>query len=216
MICLYYMIFYVLFSISEVTGHIMVNPNQTAQLVCTVDANPIKEDTIKWVREGYDMTGRVKTMLDGNTLYLTIVNATEADAGEFECVVNNGIGGGDVKNTSFLVVKRELMMLCDTGKIELKIISELLFTLDAPKIDQSPAIAKSASDKGEVATLNCKATGAPDIMFMWSRLGTVIQHGVTKLGDEGPAEEGEDVPEDAKYTISSSMLDRYVYHAMPY
>ena len=90
----------------------MVSPNQTAQLVCTVDANPIKEDTIKWVREGYDLGGggRAKTTLDGNTLYLTIVNATEADAGSFECVVNNGIGGAEVRNASFLVVKRKLLI----------------------------------------------------------------------------------------------------------
>ena len=82
-----------------------------------------------------------------------------------------------------------------------------IFFIDAPKIDQSPAISKSASDKGEVATLKCKATGAPNITFMWSRLGTVIQHGVKKLGDEGPEADAE-VPEDAKYTIASSMLDR--------
>ena len=95
----------------------MVNPNETAQLMCTVDANPIANDTIKWVREGFDgLAGnadaddgkaRVSTKWDGgNTLYLTILNATETDAGEFDCVVDNGIGS-QVKNTSFLVVKRK-------------------------------------------------------------------------------------------------------------
>ena len=43
-----------------------------------------------------------------------------------------------------------------------------------PRIDKSPGIAKSASDKGKTATLTCRATGAPKITFMWSRLGTVL------------------------------------------
>ena len=48
--------------------------------------------------------------MDGNTLYLTITEATEADAGVFECVVNNGIGN-EVRNATFLVVKRESFLL---------------------------------------------------------------------------------------------------------
>ena len=78
--------------------------------------------------------------------------------------------------------------------------------VDAPKIDKSPANAKSASDKGEVGTLSCKATGAPAITFLWSRLGTVVTSGVAKLGDDPPAEDAD--TSGAKYTIQSSMVDR--------
>ena len=42
------------------------------------------------------------------------------------------------------------------------------------KIDKDPKIAKSASDKGKDAALTCRATGAPNITFLWSRLGTVL------------------------------------------
>ena len=88
----------------------MVSPGENAQMICTVDANPITDDTIKWVRDGYDMEGRTKTTRDGNTMYLTVINSTETDAGEFECVVNNGIGA-EVKNKSFLLVKRKFSSL---------------------------------------------------------------------------------------------------------
>ena len=61
---------------------------------------------------------RVKTKLDGNTLYLTITEATEADAGVFECVVNNGIGN-EVRNATFLVVKRESLIIIQTLPLEI-------------------------------------------------------------------------------------------------
>jgi hypothetical protein len=63
---------------------------------------------------------------------------------------------------------------------------------DKPKIDTSPSIAKSASDKGKTGVLVCKARGAPDVSFNWSRKGAVIN--VEK--SEG------------KYEVNSSMLDR--------
>ena len=63
---------------------------------------------------------------------------------------------------------------------------------DMPKIDTSPSIAKSASDKGKTGVLVCKARGAPDVSFSWIRKGAVIN--VEK--SEG------------KYEVSSAMLDR--------
>ena len=74
-------------------------------MVCVVDGNPIKEDTVKWSREGFD-EARMKTSRDSNSFYLTVLNVTEEDAGEFTCTVNNGIGE-EVKNTTFLLVKRK-------------------------------------------------------------------------------------------------------------
>ena len=66
------------------------------------------------------------------------------------------------------------------------------FNPDKPKIDTSPSIAKSASDKGKTGVLVCKARAAPDVSFNWSRKGAVIN--VEK--SEG------------KYEVTSSMLDR--------
>jgi hypothetical protein len=63
---------------------------------------------------------------------------------------------------------------------------------DKPIIDTSPSIAKSASDKGKTGVLTCKAKGAPDVSFNWSRKGAVIN--VEKS--------------DGKYEVTSKMVDR--------
>ncbi len=82
----------------------MVNPGENAEMVCTVDANPIKEDTVQWKRDGFAMDTRTRRANVSNHFYLTVINASAADAGEFECVVNNGIGE-EVKNSTFLLVR---------------------------------------------------------------------------------------------------------------
>ena len=64
-----------------------------------------------------------------------------------------------------------------------------------PSFDDSPAIAKSASDKGQTGVLKCRAKGAPDIAFTWSRQGSVVD----------PEEEG---AEDEKYEMETKMVDR--------
>ena len=74
-------------------------------MVCVVDANPIKDDTVKWSRAGFD-DARMKTSPDGNSFHLTVLNVTEKDAGEFTCTVKNGIGN-EVNNKTFLLVKRK-------------------------------------------------------------------------------------------------------------
>ena len=84
----------------------MVNPGQTAELICEVDANPITADTVKWTRDGFDFDGRTKITASGNKFYLNVINVTEADEGKFSCKVNNGIGD-EVTNTTFLLVRRK-------------------------------------------------------------------------------------------------------------
>ena len=46
--------------------------------------------------------------------------------------------------------------------------------LGKPEIDESPTLAKAASDKGQTGNLTCKAKGAPKVEFKWSRNGAVI------------------------------------------
>ena len=65
--------------------------------------------------------------------------------------------------------------------------------LDQPNLDTDPTIAKAASDKGKDATLTCRATGAPNITFLWSRLGTVLS-----------------ATDEDKYVTKSNMKTRYV------
>ena len=83
----------------------LVNPQDHAQMICVIDANPIKDDTAKWSREGFD-NARMQVNRSGNSFYLTVRNVTAKDAGEFTCTVNNGIGK-EVKNNTYLLVKRK-------------------------------------------------------------------------------------------------------------
>ena len=50
----------------------------------------------------------------------------------------------------------------------------LLGFADKPEIDLAPEISKGASNKGGVGKLTCRAKGAPNVTFAWSREGSVI------------------------------------------
>ena len=96
-----------LFRITHLTNYITVNPGENAELVCSVDANPIKIDTVKWLREGFDFEAKARlTNVSNTNFYLTVINVTEGDAGQFTCQVNNGIGE-TISNSTFLLVRRE-------------------------------------------------------------------------------------------------------------
>lgn len=179
-------------SITEITESVVVKPGENAEFSCFVDANPIKADTIQWKREDFDMT-RVVTTNISNIMYLTVKNVTDKDSGKFDCVANNGIGA-EVKNSSFLLVKRRITFR-ECFVINL-IIIHFLFknSLDKPMIDESPGIAKSASDKGLTGVLTCRATGVPKVKFIWSREGSVI-----------------DPTTDDKYEAEENPVDMWVF-----
>lgn len=89
----------------------MAESGDNAEFVCSVDANPIKADTIKWVRAGGDgneapagLESRMITANVSNALYLTVRNVTAKDSGAFECVANNGVGK-EVRNKTYLLVR---------------------------------------------------------------------------------------------------------------
>jgi hypothetical protein len=42
---------------------------------------------------------------------LTVLNATAEDSGLFWCVANNGIGGKEVRNATYLLVRRKFLHL---------------------------------------------------------------------------------------------------------
>ncbi len=88
------------------TSHVLVSAGENAELSCVVDANPIKVDSVKWTREEFSMETRTTTWNASNVFYLVVHNVSAKDAGQFTCVVNNGIGK-EVKNTSFLLVRRK-------------------------------------------------------------------------------------------------------------
>lgn len=61
-------------------------------------------------REGFDIEKRTNKTVEGNSVYFTVKNVSGDDAGEFFCVANNGIGM-EVKNSSFLLVRRKFCIL---------------------------------------------------------------------------------------------------------
>ena len=45
------------------------------------------------------------------TLLLTVLNATASDSGPFWCVADNGIGNIEIKNATYLLVRRKFLRL---------------------------------------------------------------------------------------------------------
>ncbi len=87
-------------------------------------------------------------------------------------------------------------------KILLKKISSL--STDKPIIDRSPLISKSASDNGSTGRLICRAQGAPNVTFTWSREGSVLPLN-SQSGDKSSK----------KYTIeATNQLDLVTYQSV--
>lgn len=84
-----------------------MSPSEDATLSCTVDANPLNDDTIIWKRENYpDFDSKTMTTYDKNgTSYLRIGSVTREDLGYFQCVASNGIGNQTIRDV-LLIVKR--------------------------------------------------------------------------------------------------------------
>ena len=67
------------------------------------------------------------------------------------------------------------------------------FSIDKPDIDLSPQIAKAASNKGGTGKLICRAKGAPNVTFSWSREGRAITN----------------ESEPAKYSVDYNQVNEY-------
>ncbi|KAK7487590.1 hypothetical protein BaRGS_00021140 [Batillaria attramentaria] len=124
-------------TILTVTNRVLEDEGGTAFFECVADANPVVPNMITWTRPGYDMS-KTKQRSEGSKSYLTVYELAREDTGNFKCVADNGIGEPATRNAK-LIVKY------------------------APIINKSPENAKAASEKGQTATLVCRAEGAPDI-----------------------------------------------------
>lgn len=94
--------------------------------------NPLTSDHIRWERKGYNIKrDQVSFDSKNSTSYLLMREPTRADVGNFQCVVNNGIGG-ESRQDVMLVVKFK------------------------PEMESSPNLAKAASNVGQVGRLTCK------------------------------------------------------------
>uniref|UniRef100_A0A2H1WN64 Hemolin n=1 Tax=Spodoptera frugiperda TaxID=7108 RepID=A0A2H1WN64_SPOFR len=137
-------------SIKSVNLHEVVSPNQDAMLTCTANGNPLTADNIRWERKGYNINPNQVTFEPRNlTSTLVVKQATREDVGNFQCVVDNGIGG-ETRQDVMLVVKFK------------------------PELDSSPSLMKSASNVGQVGRLTCKCRAAPAPNFTWSKNGAKL------------------------------------------
>ena len=68
---------------------------------------------VKSVNTQLSKFGTSKTSPDGTNvgvLLLTVLNSTAEDSGPFWCVADNGIGNVEVKNATYLLVRRKLIL----------------------------------------------------------------------------------------------------------
>lgn len=137
-------------SIKSVSQMEIANPKQDTLLSCTATGNPLTADNVRWERKGYKIDpGNISFEPRNFTSFLLIKQATRDDVGNFQCVVNNGIGS-EARQDVMLVVKFK------------------------PELDSSPSLMKSASNVGQVGRLTCKCKSAPAPNFTWSKNGAKL------------------------------------------
>ena len=96
-------------------GVSLVSPGEDGVLTCSVDANPITENTLSWHRDSFDWaSSRVSVFSRNGTSYLTVHNVTKEDTGQFQCRADNGVG--QAAATAALLVKRERCCWCSFGR----------------------------------------------------------------------------------------------------
>ncbi|KAL0273716.1 UNVERIFIED_CONTAM: hypothetical protein PYX00_006332 [Menopon gallinae] len=146
--------------IVDVPSTVVVNPEENAELYCTVEGNPLSEGDVTWRNEKMDdLESRTTKSFRNTTSYLLVLSPTRKDAGVFQCAVNNGIGNETVKEVVLLVKYK-------------------------PEIDTSPARTKAASNLGTPARLTCRASAVPKPTFRWLRNGLLVSNSSKKYSTE--------------------------------
>nr|XP_021496846.1 nephrin [Meriones unguiculatus] len=132
-----------------------VNVGGSVDIVCTVDANPILPEMFSWERLGEEeedlSLDDVEMVAKGPTGRLRIHQAKLAQAGAYQCVVDNGVAPA-ARGLVRLVVRF------------------------APQMDHPTPLTKvaAAGDSTSSATLHCRARGVPNIDFVWTKNGVPL------------------------------------------
>ncbi|XP_050530864.1 nephrin-like [Daktulosphaira vitifoliae] len=147
-------------TVTNASVGVVVTGGQAAILWCNIDGFPLGAEHVTWTRPDFDFDGRTSAVFRNKTSYLTIINATRADAGSFDCVANNGLGNVSSLSASLVVEHKPEMTLLENEM-------------------------KTASNAGVAAKLHCRAVGAPSVRFTWERDGSNI----TSLSDKYIVEE---------------------------
>ncbi|XP_004859002.1 nephrin isoform X4 [Heterocephalus glaber] len=132
-----------------------VDVGGSVDIVCTADANPILPNMFNWERLGEDEEDKslddTETMSKGSTGRLRIHHAKLAQAGAYQCIVDNGVAP-PARGLVRLVVRF------------------------APQVEHPTPLTKvaAAGDSTSSATLHCRARGVPNIVFTWTKNGVPL------------------------------------------
>ncbi|XP_060041757.1 nephrin isoform X2 [Erinaceus europaeus] len=132
-----------------------VNVGGSVDIVCTVDANPVLPEMFSWERLGEEEEEQsledTEQVSKGSTGRLQIQNAKLAQAGAYQCIVDNGVAP-PARGLVRLVVRF------------------------APQVEHPTPLTKvaAAGDSTTSATLHCRARGVPNIVFTWTKNGNPL------------------------------------------
>ncbi|KAM6153520.1 nephrin [Erethizon dorsatum] len=132
-----------------------VDVGGSVDIVCTADANPILPNMFNWERLEEDEEDQnlddMEKMSKGSTGRLRIHNAKLAQAGAYQCIVDNGVAP-PARGLVRLVVRF------------------------APQVEHPTPLTKvaAAGDSTSSATLHCRARGVPNIVFTWTKNGVPL------------------------------------------
>ncbi|TSK49690.1 Nephrin [Bagarius yarrelli] len=137
------------------TDPVQVNVGETADLFCIADANPVTDGmfTWKWMGEG-EVESLGEMSQDESTGLLTIFEVTRAQAGPYQCTVNNGIAP------------------------PASVVGQLVVRF-APELQKGAQWKKVASrgDGSTNADVLCQAEGVPRVQFSWAKNGIPLTFG---------------------------------------
>ncbi|XP_045702726.1 nephrin isoform X3 [Phyllostomus hastatus] len=132
-----------------------VNIGGSVDIVCTVDAKPILPGMFNWERLGEEeedwSLDDMEELSRGSTGRLRIHHAKLAQAGAYQCIVDNGVAP-PARGLVRLVVRF------------------------APQVEHPTPLTKvaAAGDSTSSATLHCRARGIPNIVFTWTKNGVPL------------------------------------------
>ncbi|GIY86492.1 nephrin [Caerostris extrusa] len=134
---------------------VVVAEGDNAYFECSISANPITPDMIRWSTKGGNVILRENQQFTENgRSILTLFNVTKQDSGSFECEAYNGI--------LIRMSKRRNLWCC----------------VNKPTIIRNLMNTKLAAELKSTIELKCIAEGDGNISFVWSFNSTVIIQGL--------------------------------------
>ncbi|XP_071033776.1 nephrin isoform X1 [Parasteatoda tepidariorum] len=140
--------------VTNITTRVLVAEGENAYFECSISANPIIPDMIRWSTKGGAIILRENQQFteNGRSL-LTLFNVSKQDSGTLECEAFNGIGEPDIKIAHLIVQYK-------------------------PTIVRNLVNPKVATELSSTVELRCIALGDGNVTFVWSFNSTVIIQGL--------------------------------------